>query len=118
MKINDLPIIMIRCLICTIIIELVIALILRIRAKEDLINILLVNILTNPLVVSLPVYILFKYNKIFSNIIFVVLELLTFFVEGFVYKKNFNYEKINPFIISLILNGSSYFIGEIINRIL
>ena len=28
-----------------------------------------------------------------------------------------NYKKINPFILSLILNFSSYAIGEIINRI-
>lgn len=118
MLINELPKLMIRCLICTIIIELVFAIILGIKNKKDLINIILVNVLTNPIVVSLPIYILFKYNKEYSNIIFVILETMTFVVEGFIYKKNLKFKKINPFLISLILNLFSYFIGEIINKIL
>lgn len=118
MRVNDLPIIMIRCLLCTIIIEIIVAIILNIKDRKDLINVILVNVLTNPLVVSLPIFILYKYNKIYSNVLFIILELLTLVIEGVIYKNYFNFKKINPFLISLILNGSSYFVGEIINKIL
>ncbi|MBR6133677.1 MAG: hypothetical protein IKQ29_03040 [Bacilli bacterium] len=117
MIINKLPFIMLKCLICTIIIEIVIALILKIKAKKDLINILLVNILTNPIVVSIPVLILFRYGKYYSNITLYILEIITVITEGFIYKKVLKYKKINPYLISLILNLGSYLIGEIINRI-
>ena len=117
MNINDLPILMLRSLICTITIEITIGLILKIRNKRDIINIVLVNILTNPLVTSIPIFILLKYGSFYSKIIFVILEIFALFVEGFIYKIYFKYKKINPFIISLILNSFSYIIGEIINRI-
>ena len=57
MIINDLPIIMVKCLLCTIIIEVIVGLIIGIRDKKYIINITLVNVLTNPVVVSLPIYI-------------------------------------------------------------
>ena len=117
MIINKLPFIMLKCLICTIIIEIVIALILKIKDKKDLINILLVNILTNPIVVSIPVLILFIYGKKYSYITLYILEIITVITEGFIYKKVLKYKKINPYLISLILNLGSYLIGEIINRI-
>lgn len=117
MLINDLPIIMLRCLILTIIIEVVIGLILKIKNKKDILNIILVNIVTNPIVVSIPVYINIKFGLLERNISLITLELLTLFIEGYIYKKVLNYKKINPYLISLILNMSSYLIGEIINYI-
>lgn len=114
MTIDELPIVMARCLFFTILIELIVALILKVRDKKDILNIILVNTMTNPLLVSLTVYI--TYNRIFNRTLSViVLELLVVLIEGFTYKKVLKYKKINPFIISLILNASSYFIGEIIN---
>lgn len=114
MTINELPIVMARCLFFTILIELIVALILKVRDKKDILNIILVNTMTNPLLVSLTVYI--TYNRIFNRTLSViVLELLVVLIEGFTYKKVLKYKKINPFILSLILNVSSYFIGEIIN---
>lgn len=117
MLINDLPLIMLRCLILTIIIEVIIGLILKIKNKKDILNIILVNIITNPIVVSIPVYINIKFGLLERNISLIILEILTLFVEGFIYKKVLNYKKINPYLISLILNMSSYLIGEIINYI-
>lgn len=114
MTIDELPIVMARCLFFTILIELIVALILKVRDKKDILNIILVNTMTNPLLVSLTVYI--TYNRIFNRTLSViVLELLVVLIEGFTYKKVLKYKKINPFILSLILNASSYFIGEIIN---
>ena len=58
MFITDLPKVMLICLVMTIVIECGIAIILGYREK-DLLNVLLVNLLTNPIVSTLPVYFLF-----------------------------------------------------------
>ena len=116
MFIDDLPFIMIRCLIITIVIELIVGIIIGIRDKKDILNIILVNIMTNPVVVSVPVLFLLLYGTTARWIILFVLEMLTIIVEGFVYFKFFKYKKINGFLVSLILNFASYGIGEILNR--
>lgn len=114
MRLSDLPYVMVKCLVFTIIIEVTIAFILGHR-KKDLLNVLLVNILTNPIVSSVPVYFNVKFGLKYRNISLFVLELLVLVVEGFIYKKYLNRKKINPYLLSLILNGASYFIGVIIN---
>lgn len=108
---------MLKCLLLTIFIEVIVGILIGIRNKKDILNIVLVNILTNPLVVSIPIYVLVKYGYNYQIISLVILEVLTVIIEGFIYFKVLIYKKINPFIISLILNLSSYLIGEIINRI-
>lgn len=117
MNINDLPFIMIKCLLCTIIIEVLVALILKIRDKKDILNIVLVNIVTNPIVVSVPTLMLVKYGYNIQIITILILEVLTVIIEGFVYLKVLKYKKINPFIISFVLNASSYLMGKLINNI-
>lgn len=117
MNLSDLPKIMIKCLLLTIIIEVIISVIIGIRNKKDILNVILVNVMTNPLVVSLPIYIMMKYGMRYRMYSLIVLEILAFASEGFVYSKVLNYKKINPYVISLILNLGSYFIGEIINRL-
>lgn len=118
MFIEELPLVMVRCLIITILIEVIVGIIIGIRDKKDLLNIILVNIMTNPLVVSFPVYILLKYGQTARMIVLYTLEVLTVLAEGFVYFKFFKYKKINGFLVSLILNLSSYLIGEVINNII
>lgn len=114
MTIDKLPIVMLKCLSLTIIIELSLAVILGIRDKKDILNIILVNVMTNPLLVSLTTYI--TYNRIFNRILFIIImEVLVVIIEGFTYKKILKFKKINPYVLSLILNASSYFIGELIN---
>lgn len=115
MLINELPFVMIRCLVATIVIELLVAVILGIKNKKDLLNVILVNTLTNPIVASIPVYFNIKYGILQRNISLGILEIVAVISEGYIYKKVFVYKKINPFIVSIILNISSYFIGEIIN---
>jgi hypothetical protein len=114
MKISDLPYIALRCLILTIIVECLIAFILGYR-KKDLLNILLANAITNPIVSTIPVYVNVKYGLLYRNICLLVLELLVLIVEGLIYNKYITRRKINPFVLSLILNMSSYLIGEVIN---
>ena len=118
MDINDIPEIMLRSLLFTIIIEILVALIIGIRNKKDIINILLVNLLTNPIVTSIPIVFNVYFGILSRNIVLYTLEILTFLIEGIIYFKTIKYRKINPFLISLILNLSSYFIGELLNKYL
>lgn len=117
MLITDLPLIMVRCLVGTIIIEIIIGIIIGIRDKKDILNIGLVNIFTNPLVSSIPVLIYINCGYTLEIISLVILEIFAFVSEGFIYSKVLKFKKINPFLISLILNLSSYIIGVIINNI-
>lgn len=118
MRINDLPLIMIKCLLCTIVIECIIGIIIGIRSKKDIINIILVNVLTNPIVVSLPIYVMIRSNITTRIRTLFILEILAVLIEGFIYSKVLNYKRINPFFISLILNLGSYIIGDVINKII
>lgn len=113
---NDLPFLMLKCLLITITIEIIVAIILKIR-KGDLLIVLLVNTLTNPLLVSLNVMIGILYGKIYYYVTLIILEILVLFIEGYIYKKVIDYRRINPYKISFILNMGSYFIGELINII-
>ena len=117
MFIHDLPMVMLRCLILTIIIECGIALVIGYR-KKDLLNVLLVNVLTNPLLNSVIVYINVYYGLKYRNIALYLLEILVVIVEGFIYQKYLDNRKINGYILSLILNISSYVIGLIFNYLM
>jgi hypothetical protein len=116
--INYLIKILLNSLLLTIIIEFIIALLLKVKDKLDLINVLLVNILTNPLLVSISLYINIKHSLLLKNILIIPLEIIVVLVEGFIYKKYLKYNKINPYLLSLILNGSSFLLGEVINKII
>ena len=117
MRLEELPIIMVKCLLCTIMIEVGVSFLLKVRNKKDFLNIVLVNTLTNPIVVSLPFFILLKFGYAYYQKTFYILEILAFITEGFIYKKVLKYKKMNPYLLSIILNLSSYFIGEIINKL-
>jgi len=116
MYIDELPFVMLKCLIITLVIETMIAFIIGIR-KKDILNIVLINFITNPLIVSLSVYFGFNYGMKVEKIAIIVLEIIVFITEGILYSKFLKYKKINGFIISFILNFSSYFIGKILNYI-
>ena len=116
MRLEELPYIMIRCLVLTITLEVLVGIILHVR-KKDLLNIVFANVITNPIVVVVPVYINITYGLMQRHITLLILEILTVFVEGFIYKKFNENKKNNPYKISIILNLSSYLIGLIINYI-
>lgn len=117
MNINEFPLIMLICLSSTIVIELIMSLLLGIRNKKDILNVILVNIMTNPLIVSILMYI--TYNRLFNTTIsIIILEILVVLTEGFTYKKVLTFDKINPYVLSLILNITSYFIGGLLNNII
>ena len=110
--------IIVVALISTIIIEMSISYLLRVRNKKDLLNIILVNILTNPLLVTITLYINICYGLRYRNILIYPLEIIVVIIEGSIYKKYLKYKKINPYLLSLILNCSSYIIGLGINYLI
>ena len=117
MLISDLPKVMLISLSITIVIEISFAFILKYRNK-DLVNVLLVNILTNPLLNSIIVAINYYYGLKYRNIALLILEILVVIIEGFIYQKYLDRKKINGYLLSLILNIASYGIGLLINEII
>lgn len=115
---NYLPIYLANALLMTVIIEAAVALIIGIRKPKDLLNVALVNIFTNPIVV----FGIFITGYIFGNdirlIATVFLELFAFLAEALIYRKTLSTKRINPFLVSLILNATSFFAGEILNRLI
>lgn len=116
MNINSIPFVLIKCLLLTIIIELSIALLLKVRDKKDILNIILVNIITNPVVVMSQILLYLYFGYKIEVIGVIILEILVVPIEGLIYKKVLNYKSINPILLSLILNASSLIIGLIINK--
>lgn len=111
---NDIFKYMLISLCLTIIIEVTISLILKVRNKKDILLIVLVNLMTNPLVVSISFITNILHGLKMYYIVIVILEILAILIEGLVYKKYLNYKKINPFVLSLILNLISYLSGFIV----
>ena len=85
--------------------------ILKIRKSKEFINIILVNVMTNPLVVSLGFVINIIGGIFYRRIFMIIIEILVVLIEGFIYKKCFI---LKPYRLSFILNLSSYLIGFII----
>ena len=117
MYITDLPIVIAKSLFFTIVIEIFIAMILRYRQK-DLLNVLLVNILTNPLVNSITVSINYYLGLQYRQISLIILEIIAIFIEGMIYQKYLNNWKINWYLLSIILNISSFSLGLLINKMI
>lgn len=117
MLISDLPKVMIISLICTVVIEISIAFFLKYR-KRDLLNILLVNILTNPLLNSVVVAINYFYGLKARNVSLYIFEVLVVIVEGYIYQKFLERRKINGYLLSLLLNIASYGLGLLINKVI
>lgn len=114
---NYLPYYMLQSLACTLVIEIVFALILGVRKKGDVLTVALVNFMTNPLVVSLGFLSGFFFGTKVRIICMIFLELFAFTSEAVVYKYALRCKKLNPFLLSLLLNAASYLIGLLINMI-
>jgi len=109
---------MIVSLLLTLIIEIIISYILGIRCKNDFIIIICVNIITNPIVVFTANCVRLLNNKLIYDIVVLILEIVAFFVEGFLFKEYLNYKEKKPFLISLFNNGISFLLGVVIMKFL
>ena len=135
MLLNDFPLIMLRCLVCTVVIEGVAAFVLGIRRAADQAVVALANVLTNPpLVVSTTLVGLFCGRGAYT-VTLIILEVAALLVEALVYRSvmrlgtgsggRFSFftggdvrfaNRFAPIIVSLILNACSYFGGELLNK--
>ena len=100
----------------TLLLEAVLALILRVRIRKDLLLVALVNILTNPPLVFLH-YVAALYLSLAAPFLLLMLEITAVIIEWRCY---FHYsEKIpHPFWFSLVLNIVSFCVGGVINQFL
>jgi len=77
--------------------------------KKDVLLVILVNTLTNPIVV-LTYWILYYNTNWNTALIIISLEIFAILTEGFIYKRNSSCIK-RPFLFSLLINAFSYLTG-------
>lgn len=82
--------------------------------KKVFIPVLLVNILTNPLVVYIY-NIMDIYSFAYKDIILIILELLVVIVEGYIYQYLLEIKWKKSLIISFISNVLAYLIGVLLS---
>ena len=105
------------CLVLTLVLEEVTALIIGVRKGFDLIVILFSNLLTNPVVVYAGIAFA-SFTKIPRPVYVIVLELAAFIIEALIYRKLLFTKKPSPFLLSLILNCVSFFIGSTLSSLI
>ena len=108
--------IILTLLLLTILVEGLLSLAFRVRGKE-LIILVLANIATNPIVQSVAYLVLYFEGKRGSRIAMPILEIWAVVTEGFIYSKTFKKRKLNPYLLSFILNAASYLLGLVIERV-
>ena len=109
---------LIRNLLLTIIIETAIALILKVRDKDDIKKIICINCITNPIINYIMLVVVYIFSTGLTEQLFLfVFEMIVVYSEYRYYKKKLKYNKMNLLLLSTILNASSYFIGLAIIRL-
>ncbi len=120
-------------LLLTVILEVVAAVILKVRNKWDLILIALVNCITNPILNGMMAVVndsipfiaadnLNLYEKFSSSTVYtieeaariiclLILEIIVVIAEGIFYKKFLEYKKHSPMLLSFLLNLISFVLG-------
>ena len=105
------------CLALTVIIEALAALVCGVRTRRGQFTVLLANIITNPLMNSILTAVSFLISPAAYYWFLVPLEAAVVLAEGLIYKKTLQI-KMNPFLLSLILNLCSYFLGTLVYKLI
>lgn len=102
-------------LLLTIIIELGIALLLGIKEKNDILNIIVINCITNPILnyIMMIVEYLFSNNMIIYFLL-LIYEIIVIYLEYKFYRKKLVFKKISLLLLSTLLNLFSVILGLII----
>jgi hypothetical protein len=101
----------------TLIIELSVSLIIGIRKEEDIISVIAVNTLTNPIVVFIANIIYGLGNKLLYWVIVIIMEIIVVFVEGKIFDKALSFKKLSGLKVSFINNFISFTLGLIISLV-
>jgi len=86
------------------------------RNKKDLMLVIMVNIITNPVVV-LVYWLIYIYTEWNIVIVVVLLEIMAVLTEGYYFKRYGRTFK-HPFVFSLAVNAFSYSAGVVIQYLL
>lgn len=86
------------------------------REKRDVLLVILVNVLTNPVVVFVVYYVRIRRLPVNYGIVTVVMEAFAVITEALIYQK---YARTidRPWLFSLSANAFSFAVGELINGI-
>lgn len=117
MVVKQIILTLIVCLILTLVLEEITALIVGVRKGFDLTVILFSNLLTNPVVVFSGM-LLASFTSIPRPVYIIVLELAAFITEALIYRKLLFTKKPSPFLLSLILNSVSFFAGTTLSSLI
>ena len=113
---------MLQALLLTVLFETAAALALGVRKRQDILTVILINCITNPIInfAMLLVVFLFPYDshRLLYYSLLVVFELAVVFWEYSFYKKRFTYDKINLLLFSLILNAISVTLGFVLQPVI
>ncbi len=99
----------------TLFLELILAWILGIRKKRDLLTVVLVNTLTNPLLNLILLYLAASFPYSTYQWAVPLMELLIWMAEGLLFRK-FLKKLRHPFLFSACLNAVSFFGGGLLQR--
>ena len=105
------------CLALTVIIEAAAAFVCGVRTRRGQLTVLLANIVTNPLMNSVLTAVSFLIAPAAYYWFIVPLEIFVVLAEGLICKKTLQI-RMNPFLLSLILNACSCFIGTLILKLI
>lgn len=106
--------ILLICLLITVAVEVLLALLLGYR-RVDLVYIILANVITNPLLNTTINYVEITVGKTGRLITLIIGEILAVLIEGTIYKKYIKNNKLNPYVLSLILNLITLGIGLVLD---
>lgn len=104
------------CLLGTLILEVPLAMLLRVRGWENIEKVVLINILTNPALVTV-LFVLEQASVRLWAICLIqfFLEIAVVIIEGMYYRKTLRGNPVGPFLLSAILNTVSYGAGLLLD---
>ena len=104
----------------TLLTELSLALLLKIRGKKDLAVIALVNLLTNPVVNYCYYWAIYLFGRHsgYTVLILALLELAAVLTEFLLYRPLLSFQRFGKLRLSLLLNGASFAAGLIVSMIM
>ena len=107
---------MLTALALTVVIEAVFAFVFGVRTKYGQLVVLLANFITNPLLNAVLTVVSFYISPAVYYWFLVPLEIVVVLAEGRIYRTMLH-PKINPYLLSFILNAASYFGGAAITKL-
>ncbi len=101
----------------TLILELTVSFLSGVRRKRDIEVVIWANICTNPVVVYIVNLVLLFCNPAVYATLVLFMEIGICMAEGFIYRKCMTYDKMSPYMLSVINNVISFGIGLLWNMI-